>query len=135
MADAVEFPIDPLSDTFTAVADGALAPGAFYTGLTRDDAGGLRYLLTTNNINYETLLSGVHGTGANAGSFVNGALRHGVDKITFVRVNGYDPMMGHFLLRLPTGLPIHSFQMACRHTNSLNASSPGRIFFSRCRRK
>jgi hypothetical protein len=98
MADAVEFPIDPLSDTFTAVADGALAPGAFYTGLTRDDAGGLRYLLTTNNINYETLLSGVHGTGANAGSFVNGALRHGVDKITFVRVNGYDPIIGQFFI-------------------------------------
>lgn len=96
MADAVEYPIDPLSDTFTAVADGALAPGAFYAGLTRDDVGGLRYLLKTNNINFETLLSGVHGRGANAGSYVNGALRPGVDKVTFVRVNDYDPLTGQF---------------------------------------
>jgi hypothetical protein len=95
-ADAVEFPIDPLSDTFTAVADGALAPGAIYTGLTRDDAGGLRYLLATNNVDYETLLSGVQGVGANASSFVNGSPRPGVDKITFVRVNGYDALSGQF---------------------------------------
>ncbi|MGA2868679.1 MAG: Ig domain-containing protein [Verrucomicrobiota bacterium] len=49
---AIPFPVDPLADTFTAVAglgDG-LALGGFYTGLTRDDVGGLRYLLSTNNI-------------------------------------------------------------------------------------
>ena len=92
-ADAVEFPIDPLSDTFTAVADGALNPGSFYTGLTRDDVGGVRYLLTTNNVNDETLLPGTHGVGVNAGSFVNEAMRRGVDKITFVRVN-VDPLSG-----------------------------------------
>lgn len=53
----VPFSVDPLADTFTAVAannaDG-LNIGGFYTGLTRDDVGGLRYLLTTNNINVET---------------------------------------------------------------------------------
>ena len=49
---AIPFPVDPLADTFTAVAglgDG-LVDGGFYTGLTRDDVGGLRYLLSTNNI-------------------------------------------------------------------------------------
>jgi hypothetical protein len=32
---------------------GAYMVGGFYTGLTRDDVGGLRYLLTTNNVNWE----------------------------------------------------------------------------------
>jgi hypothetical protein len=65
LADAVEFPVDPLADTFTAVASwGFLGVGTatfsfgtsgfYYTGLTRDDVGGLRYLLKTNNMNTET---------------------------------------------------------------------------------
>ncbi|MEI6077898.1 MAG: hypothetical protein WCS94_20120, partial [Verrucomicrobiota bacterium] len=74
---------DPFSDgrsiadinTFTTM-------GAFYTGLTYDDVGGLNYLLSTNTVNYETLLSGIASIGTN--SFVNGARRPGVDKITFV---------------------------------------------------
>jgi hypothetical protein len=32
---------------------GGLQVGGFYTGLTRDDVGGLRYLISTNNVNYE----------------------------------------------------------------------------------
>jgi hypothetical protein len=86
-ADAVEFPIDPLNETFTAVADGMLTAGSIYSGLTRDDVGGLRYLLATNNINSETLLPDVQGVGVNASLPVNGALRPGVDKITFVKVD------------------------------------------------
>jgi hypothetical protein len=50
-------PVDPLADTFTAVAantaDGLLI-GGFYTGLTRDDVAGLRYLLSSDNITLET---------------------------------------------------------------------------------
>lgn len=38
----------------TAVASGGLFPGGFYTGMTRDDMAGLRYLLTTNNVNFES---------------------------------------------------------------------------------
>lgn len=94
-ADAVEFPIDPLNETFTAVADGMLTAGSIYSGLTRDDVGGLRYLLTTNNINDETLLPDVQGVGANANSYVNGALRPGVDKVTFVKAD-LDPLFGGF---------------------------------------
>ena len=94
-ADAVEFPIDPLNETFTAVADGMLTAGSIYSGLTRDDVGGLRYLLTTNNINDETLLPDVQGVGASANSYVNGALRPGVDKVTFVKVD-LDPLFGGF---------------------------------------
>lgn len=68
---------DPLADIYTAVAannyagswgdEGAINPasgqilfysgglqiGGFYTGLTYDDVGGLRYLMSTNNVNYE----------------------------------------------------------------------------------
>ena len=52
----VPFHVDPFADEFTAVAannfDG-LNIGAFYTGLTRDDVGGLRYLLSSNNVVFE----------------------------------------------------------------------------------
>ena len=34
----------------SGTGEGALPTGGFYTGLTRDDAAGLRYLLSTNNI-------------------------------------------------------------------------------------
>ena len=52
---AVEYPMDPLAAFPSAVADVALNAGEFYTGLTRDDVGGLRYLLQTNNGNLEIL--------------------------------------------------------------------------------
>lgn len=78
------FALNPEVPALTSVAGFNLGAGQFYTGLTYDDVGGLAYLLSTNNINYETLLSGVAGVGTNAGSFVNGAWRPGVDKITFI---------------------------------------------------
>jgi hypothetical protein len=110
--DVAEYAIDPLADTFTAVADAGWAwPGIFYTGLTRDDVGGLRYLLRTNTLSYEILLSDVtlikspppplpplprlRPLPGQAPSpppsppapprLINGALRPGVEKITFVR--------------------------------------------------
>jgi hypothetical protein len=92
---AEEFPINPLDNFATAVADDAAGMGGYYTGLTRDDVGGLRYLLRTNNANLEILLPGVHGIGPNAGAYADQALRLGVDKITFVR-REYDGLMGQF---------------------------------------
>ena len=79
------FPGNPFGPTTTSVADNDLYMynGFFFAGLTYDDVGGLRYQFSTNNIFYETLLSGVHGIGTN--SFVNGAWRPGIDKISFVR--------------------------------------------------
>ncbi len=54
LADAVEYQVDPLAFTGTAVASsGYLRYGSFFTGLSRDDVGGLRYLLRTNNMNIE----------------------------------------------------------------------------------
>ena len=59
LADAVEIPVDPLSQPYSAVADfqsqdyEGLLPGAFYTSLTRDDVAGMKYLYATNNFNNE----------------------------------------------------------------------------------
>lgn len=56
-AEAFEFPVDPTAATDTAVADflSAAAPGLFYTGLTRDDVAGLKYLMATNTVNWENV--------------------------------------------------------------------------------
>ena len=54
LAQAVPFSVDPLADTYSPVASGVIDWGDFYNNLTRDDVAGLRYLLSTNNINWET---------------------------------------------------------------------------------
>ena len=68
LAQTIPFAVDPLAQEYTAVAandgdgfggvqfsfGGGLQVGGFYTGLTRDDVAGLRYLLQTNNVNWET---------------------------------------------------------------------------------
>lgn len=80
VADAVEFNVDPLAMSFTSIASGfgsapfllggtfltsvgGLGEGMYFTGLTRDDVGGLRYLLRAGNINWEA-------TSSNAVTFV-----------------------------------------------------------------
>jgi hypothetical protein len=83
--DVFEYPVDPEADPAAALADHGMQFGDFWWGgLSRDDLGGLRYLLSTNTVNLETLLPDVHGTGTNTGNFVQVALRPGVEKITFV---------------------------------------------------
>jgi hypothetical protein len=57
LALAVPFSVDPLADFYSPIASyvsGTAFWGDYYTGLTRDDVAGLRYLLTTNNVNWET---------------------------------------------------------------------------------
>jgi hypothetical protein len=73
-----------------------LQQGFYLTGLSQDDAGGLRYILATNNVNVETLLPGVQSTDTNAEALVDVAPRPGLDKITFVR-QGYDNSLGQFI--------------------------------------
>ena len=107
------------SDSFLGVGffGSGISVGQFYTGLTRDDVGGLRYLLSTNHMVFDTLPPTVlPGTSGNGGSpwtpvlnlnatnatgtsnavvtlgtnfpnFVRTAYRPGVDKITFQRVS------------------------------------------------
>jgi hypothetical protein len=69
---AVPVQVDPLQNSFAPVAgknlslvsfggsfiDAGLQEGGFYTGLTRDDVAGLRYLLSTNLIAYESPATG-----------------------------------------------------------------------------
>jgi hypothetical protein len=70
--------------------------GYYLTGLSQDDAGGLRYILSTNNVNIEALLPGMHAPGTNAGAFVDLAPRPGINKITFMRQQ-YDNSVGQFM--------------------------------------
>ena len=53
--------------------------------MTEDDVGGLRYLLSADNVNYEQLLPDVRTFGPHRNGIRNGAWRPGVEKITFVR--------------------------------------------------
>ncbi len=136
--EAVEFEVDPSLPSVTSVsafnmwggtvqASGFAAtasPGLFFTGLTRDDVGALRYIYRPDNYNVETLITnavqaplgtqrGNYVIGVDSQGKVNGwgappgltnivgatnppvitALRPGVDKITFVRVN-WDSLVG-----------------------------------------
>jgi hypothetical protein len=77
-------PFDLEAPYYSAVADNRLNIGDFYIGPTMDDVSGLSYLFSQTNIHYEQLLYGVSGAGTNASSWVNGAWRPGIDKITFV---------------------------------------------------
>ncbi|MBE0543459.1 MAG: hypothetical protein IH623_19110 [Verrucomicrobia bacterium] len=124
--DAIEVPLDPQAFGYTAVASdfGSIASGVggtggpglsygqFYTGLTRDDVGGLRYLYRPNNYNIEDLVPGTTGSGLSGspwdlpgGGGTNGvtnavvgvALRPGVDRLTFRRAE-YDSVFGNFII-------------------------------------
>jgi hypothetical protein len=110
-ADALEATVDPLAIGYTTVAgivdSGNPSPssyfstGVYFTGLTRDDVGGIRYLLHKQNLNVEGLppnavAAGPGGAwsipGAGAGgsnSLVTIALRPGVEKIVFKQINFY----------------------------------------------
>lgn len=66
--------------------------GVFASTLTRDDIGGLRYLYSATNVNFESLLEDVHGIGVASNSFVKWALRPGIEKLTFVRQD-YDALL------------------------------------------
>jgi hypothetical protein len=54
LAVTIPFPVDPLDFTFTAVASSSGMVGLFHTGLTRDDVGGLRYLIGPQNYTFES---------------------------------------------------------------------------------
>lgn len=79
---------------YNAVADNpfnafahSLNSGRYTPSLTRDDLGGLRYLLHTNNINVEPLVPGVRAHDHST-TLVNTAQRPGIEHIQFQR---FDP--------------------------------------------
>ncbi len=118
--------LDPLDfgrfDPVAAALDNAgFGIGSFFTGLTRDDVGAIKYIYQSANLNSEALLPGttsagfapvvgggggspwsipstnvvvVPGTGGGSG-LVDPVLRAGVDKVTFVRAE-YDSLLGQF---------------------------------------
>jgi len=66
----IMIPVDPLARNFSTVASGAIGSGSFYTGLTRDDAGCVKYLYSRTRAVVETV--GVNGVTAPTGfSFVS----------------------------------------------------------------
>jgi hypothetical protein len=72
LAETVPIPADPYASTYAPVASFQttfLDYGYFYTGLTSDDVAGLRYLLTTNNINTEDPSTGALLVTTNLGAF------------------------------------------------------------------
>lgn len=69
---AVNTPVDPLDQliprTLPVSADsplafGGLSSGTFFTGLTRDDVAGLKYIYRSSNYNTETALTDISGAG------------------------------------------------------------------------
>lgn len=58
LAQTIPFSDDPLASTRLPVASMSAGFGGYFTGLSRDDMAGLRYLLRTNNINWESAPSG-----------------------------------------------------------------------------
>ncbi len=127
-----DFELGSSPDDLSFVSSG-LFSGDYFRGLTRDDVGGLRFLLSTNHMVFETLLPTVFPRTAGAGSspwspilstnlllgtnvtglsniitsigtnltnIVRTALRPGVDKITFQRVNlfgtNFIPILLHY---------------------------------------
>jgi hypothetical protein len=96
-ADAIESAVDP-DHAFSSIAgqmpglNEGLFPGVFLVWLTWDDLGGLKYLLSTNNINLETLPDGVSARDGST-NFVNLASRPGVEKLTFQRIS--EPWYGN----------------------------------------
>jgi len=132
---AINLPVDPLelfgiihAPVTSGFAEGnaLLQFGGYWTGLTRDDVGGLKYIYRADNYNVENApanaFAGSFGVSAGSGgggqspwtipappptnavpgvpgvvntNFINTALRRGIGKITFQRVN-YDHLFGLF---------------------------------------
>src|SRR5207247_10070957 len=81
---AVQLLIDPLHAFYTPATERPPLYGTFATGLSSDDAGGLRYLLNESQVRMEELLPDVHLAPGNPGTLVGTAYRPGMEKITFV---------------------------------------------------
>ncbi len=122
--DALELPVDPQAFQFTSVASvmgvwsaqpgGVLLFGDFFSGLTRDDVGGLRYLYAGKgpyvNYNMETLVTdaltnafagGAPWTPVGSNTVVTAGLRAGIDRLVF-REARYDSILGPFIVTTNT---------------------------------
>ena len=86
-----------------------LLSGGFWTSLTRDDVGGLRYVYRPDNYQIEGMAASITGTGGGpwgqpsggtnvvaTNSFVNTGVRGGIDKVRFRRVD-FDSLLGFYV--------------------------------------
>lgn len=99
--DAVEVFENPYDPRLLSVADGQIEFGMVLSGLTRDDVGGLRYLLNRTNIQVEELAGQVLPAAGNTNALVRLAPRPGVERITFLRhptnsTGGFVPLTNQF---------------------------------------
>jgi hypothetical protein len=110
---SVNSTVDPLDfgrfDPVAAAFDNAgFGPGSFFTGLTRDDVGGIKFIYQSANRNTEAAIPGSTGSasggspwsipgGTNAPALIDPTLRYGVDKLNFIRVD-YDSIIGQFFI-------------------------------------
>ena len=89
------YSVDPLADIYSPVASLAVISwGDYYTGLTRDDVAGLRYLLTTNNINWETPAPGALLASTNLGAY------------TFITSSNLNPLLLAAQTNAPSLIPV-----------------------------
>jgi len=101
--------IDALANTYTAVAantyDGE-GLGGYYSGLTRDDVGGLRYLYTSNNIVRET--PAFAGTTASTGTEAANLLITNIGSFTTITTSNLTTLL-QFALTNPPALVQSTF--------------------------
>jgi hypothetical protein len=76
---------DPVTSLFASLGWYYSPYGEYVTNLTRDDIGGLKYLLSAGQLRWESLLPDVHLADTNSGSLVCAAIRPGIEKLTLVR--------------------------------------------------
>ena len=96
--DAMEINVDPLSNWDTSIFGNnyqGQGQGAFATTLSRDDIGGIRFLLSSARVRFESLPSDVETVNTNT-PLVRSAYRPGIEKINFVR-HSFSSLTGEFL--------------------------------------
>ncbi len=82
--DAIERRLEVYATFDTTAAGFPPEAGSYAANLSRDDVGGLRYLLSGSRIRFENLLPDVHAAYTNTGLVVAG-YRPGIEKLTFAR--------------------------------------------------
>ena len=73
-----------MANSSSTVASFNPAPGSYANTLSRDDVGGLKYLLDGNQVRYESLDADIHSSTTNV-NLVRSAWRPGIGKVTLVR--------------------------------------------------
>ncbi|HWQ92560.1 MAG TPA: hypothetical protein VN673_12880 [Clostridia bacterium] len=80
----VNYPVDNVSENYDSIAALRYSAGSYATSLSKDDVGGLRFLLSASRVRWESLLPDVHSASGSQGPLVRGAIRPGVEKLSFV---------------------------------------------------